>query len=156
MRLTFTLAALCLLVGGCAGSTHSDGKAVVLATDQMTWQDPPPGLPAGARAALLNGDPGKPEQFTVRMKAPANYLVPPHTHPGDEHVTVISGSIYIGMGATFDQAKATKLGPGGYFVMPKGCQHFAYTREESVIQIHGVGPWGITYVDPKDDPRKVK
>ena len=158
MRLSVLLATVCLMLGGCTGmnSMHSTRDAIVLSPDQIKWEDPPPGLPPGAKAALLEGDPSKPGMFTVRVKAPANYVVPPHTHPADEHVTVLSGSLYVGMGGTFDEMKSTKLPAGGFFVMPTGCQHFAYSREETVIQIHGMGPWGITYVNPNDDPRKAK
>ena len=79
----------------------------------------------------------------------------PHWHPAVEHVTVISGTFYMGMGDKFKEKKAKKLTPGGFAAMEIGSRHYAFTKNEpSIIQLHGMGPWGITYVNPKDDPRK--
>jgi len=88
-----------------------------------------------------------------RLKLPAEYVIAPHTHPAVEHVTVISGSLYMGMGDTVDKAASTRLPAGGFAVMPIGVQHYAWTAEATTIQLHGIGPWGITYVNPADDPR---
>jgi anti-sigma factor ChrR (cupin superfamily) len=88
------------------------------------------------------------------LKAPAGYKVPPHTHPNDENVTVISGTFNIGMGGTFDEKNGQALKVGGFVHMPKGMQHFAWSTDETIIQLHGMGPQGIIYVNPADDPRK--
>ena len=88
------------------------------------------------------------------MKAPAGYKVAPHVHPNDENVTVLSGMFHIGFGDKFDESKAHVVKPGGFLLVPKGVQHFAWASQETVIQLHGLGPHSITYVDPADDPRK--
>jgi quercetin dioxygenase-like cupin family protein len=128
-------------------------RHVELSPSELVWGDGPASLPKGAKAVLLEGDPAKPGPFTMRVKLPANYKIPPHWHPGIEHVTVLSGSFYMGLGEVFDESKARKLPSGGFAVMEIGTRHFAFTREASVVQLHGMGPWGITYVNAADDPR---
>ena len=130
---------------------------VLVNTAELKWVDGPPSLPAGAKMAVIEGDPKAPNAlFTARFKLPAKYKIMPHFHPADEHVTVISGTFNMGTGDTFDAKKATALTAGGFAVMPKDHRHFAFTKGETVIQVHGVGPWGITYVNPADDPRTPK
>jgi quercetin dioxygenase-like cupin family protein len=126
---------------------------VMLTPSDMEWADGPASLPRGAKIAVIEGDPTSAGAFTMRLKVPAGYQIPPHFHPQIEHVTVISGSFYMGLGERFDKARSTKLPEGGFAVMAIGTRHFAWTDEEAVIQVHGVGPWGITYVDPATDPR---
>ena len=113
-----------------------------------------PALPAGAEAAVLYGDPAKEGQFALRIKLPGGYHVPPHTHPVDENVTVISGKFQLGMGETADQSKADALPAGSFSSLPPGMAHYVYTDEETVIQINTMGPWGLEYINPDDDPRK--
>ena len=125
---------------------------LVMAND-IAWADAPPVLPAGAKIAVLEGDPAKPGPFTLRIQFPASYRIAPHTHPADEHVTVISGTFARGMGSTFDESKLEELGPGGFAMMKTGMQHFAWSKDGAVVQLHGIGPWGLTYVNPADDPR---
>jgi hypothetical protein len=131
---------------------HPAGHIMILPTN-LTWTDGPASLPQGIRATVLEGDPTKAGPFTMRLKLPANYKVPPHWHPAIEHVTVLSGSFYMGLGEVFDESKAKMLPVGGFTAMAIGVRHFAFTKEESMIQLHGIGPWGITYVNPTDDPR---
>jgi quercetin dioxygenase-like cupin family protein len=90
----------------------------------------------------------------MRLKLPKDYAIPPHTHPKPEIVTVISGTFKVGMGDTADKSKATALAAGGFFAFPPGMTHFAFTDEETVIQLNSTGPWALTYVNPKDDPRQ--
>ena len=92
--------------------------------------------------------------FTFRLKLPADYKIPAHWHPAIEHVTVISGTFNMGTGDKLDATKTKALSAGSVAIMPPKTNHFAWTKEETVVQVHGVGPWGITYVDPADDPRK--
>ena len=127
---------------------------VLLTPADLKWVEGPPSLPPGAKVALVEGDPKAANAlFTMRIKLPANYKVMPHFHPADEHVTVISGAFWMGMGNKFDPAQTKELPPGAFAVMPVGHHHFAMTKIETEIQVHGVGPWGITYVNPSDDPR---
>ena len=133
---------------------HQPDHIILVPTD-FTWMDGPASLPKGVKSAVVEGDPTKAGPFTMRLKFPANYKVPPHWHPALEHVTVISGSFHMGLGEVFDESKATKLPIGGFAVMAIGTRHFAFTKEEATIQLHGIGPWGITYVNPADDPRNI-
>jgi quercetin dioxygenase-like cupin family protein len=137
-----------------APSSGEQGTHVVLAPTELKWGDAPPGMPKGAKATVLEGDPSKPGPFTVRLEMPPGYQVKPHWHPGIEHVTVLSGELYMGTGEKFDMAKAKALPAGGFAVMPIKHLHYAFTKDQkSIIQLHGIGPWGITYVNPADDPR---
>ena len=122
--------------------------------DDLKWSPAPASLPAGAEVAILEGDPAKEGPFTMRLKLPAGYKIPPHSHPGVEHVTVISGSFAMGTGEKFDEAAAMTMPAGGFALMKIGTKHFATSKDGCVVQVHGVGPWGITYVNPADDPRK--
>ena len=87
---------------------------------------------------------------------PDGYKVPPHWHPTDEHITVISGTFTIGLGDAWDDSKLNTLGAGGYAKMPKTHHHYAGAKGETIIQIQGPGPFAITYLNPNDDPRKTK
>ena len=141
-----------------ASSTATAPQAMLLdhilvkAAD-IRWVNAPPALPAGAKVAVLEGDPSKPGPFTMRIMVPAKYRIPPHHHPADEHVTVLSGNFSMGMGGTFDEKALTKLPAGGFAMMRAGTPHFAWSKDGAVIQLHGIGPWGLTYVNPQDDPR---
>jgi len=120
----------------------------------VKWNDGPAALPSGAKFAVIEGDPSKAGPFTMRIKLPADYKIPPHWHPAVEHVTVLEGSFNMGLGETFDASKATELPVGGFAVMQIGTRHFAFTKAGGTVQVHGVGPWGVNYVNPADDPRK--
>jgi quercetin dioxygenase-like cupin family protein len=135
---------------------HKEGGIEILPVDKIVWKTGPPSLPKGAQIAVLEGDPGKEGPFVFRVKVPDGYRVPPHTHPKTERVTVISGIFNIGMGESFDE-KATKAMPAGtYGYWEAGMTHFVWTKGETVVQFHGMGPWSIQYVNPKDDPRNQK
>ena len=120
-----------------AGGEHGEHR--MIAIDESTWQAAPPGLPPGSQIAVLEGDPSKAGLFAMRAKLPANYKIPPHYHPADEHVTVISGALFMGGGDRLDEGKSKELGVGGFALMPAGLHHFAWTKEETVIQVHGSG-----------------
>lgn len=127
-----------------------------LTTADLQWAEPPPGLPAGAKLAVLEGDPTKKGPFTVRLQMPDGYRVMPHTHPTAEKVTIISGSTFLGMGPKFDEAAARQMEPGAFAILPAGMQHFAFAKGETIVQISGKGPFAIKYMNPADDPRQVK
>jgi len=129
---------------------------VVLNHADLKWGNSPPGLPTGAKLAVLAGDPNMKGLFMVRLQTPAGYKVLPHTHPTAEHITVISGTINIGTGDKLDEAAGKELGAGGYMSMPAGMKHYAWTPAETIIQVHGMGPFVINYVNPTDDPRSAK
>ena len=120
----------------------------------MKWGPAPAVFPAGARMAVLQGDPGKSEPFTVRIEFPKGYKLAPHTHPTDENVTVISGVVRLGMGDTMDAAKMMTLKSGGFVTAGANMSHYAMAKTRSVVQVHAMGPFALTYVNPKDDPTK--
>lgn len=127
---------------------------VALATDDLEWVDAPPVLPPGARIAILEGNPRVANQlFTIRLRIPANYRIAPHYHPADERLTVISGTFQLAHGERFDRTALKSYPAGSYVAIPAGMAHFAATSTETIIQLTGIGPWDIVYLDPRDDPR---
>ena len=116
----------------------------------------PAALPPGAKMAVLEGDPTKEGPFVVRFQFPEGYHIPPHTHPKTERVTVISGTLYLATGEALDRVSAKKLSAGSFGYWPAGMKHTAWSEGETVIQLHGIGPWQINYVNPADDPRNAK
>ena len=132
----------------------SERSHVMLLPGEMKWSDGPASLPPGAKFVVIEGDPAKAGLFTMRASLPANYTIQAHWHPAFEHVTVISGTFMMGLGDKFDGKKLKALSAGGFAVMPPKTTHFAMTKVETVIQLHGMGPWAINYVNPADDPRK--
>ncbi|MDF2975032.1 MAG: hypothetical protein K0R61_5482 [Microvirga sp.] len=127
---------------------------VMVNPGDVTWKDGPPSLPKGAQMSVLYGDPGKDGIFVMRLKFPASYKIPAHTHPVDEVVTVVSGEFNIGMGAKADPAQMKAINAGGVIAMAPGTQHYVQVNQETVVQLSTRGPWGIAYVNPADDPRK--
>ena len=139
-----------------AQMTHMSADHIMVMPDSIKWVDAPPSLPTGAKVAVIEGDPKAAGLFTMRIKLPANYNIMPHSHPADEHVTVIEGTFYMGLGETFDVKAAKEIPQGGFAVMVTGTRHYAFTKKECIVQIHGMGPWGIIYVNAADDPRNKK
>jgi len=132
-------------------ATWADTHTMVDPKD-LKWEENA-ALP-GAKVAVLEGPLDQATPFIIRFKFPANYKVPAHWHPNIEHVTVLSGTLYMGTGDKLDMAKGHPIATGGVLIMPAKTNHFGWTTEETVVQVHGVGPWGVTFVDPADDPRK--
>jgi quercetin dioxygenase-like cupin family protein len=129
-----------------------DHHAAVQA-EALKWSQPA-AYAQGAELAVVKGDPTKEGMYVVRLCVPAGYRIPAHTHPNDENVTVLSGSFNIGTGDKLDEKKGELIKAGGYSFVAKGMTHYAWFTEPTVIQLHGMGPQGITYVNPADDPRK--
>jgi quercetin dioxygenase-like cupin family protein len=152
-----TLAALAAtLVLACAGAPAAwcqPGTHVMITPDELKWTDVP-SLPAGAKVAVIEGPLSEAVPFTFRLKFPANYQIPAHWHPAIEHVTVISGVLNMGMGDKLDRSGTKALSAGSAAIMPPKSNHFVWNDGETVVQIHGVGPWSINYINPADDPRK--
>ena len=153
--LTSALLSMGLIALAAPPSAHAqpiEHHKMVLAAD-LKWDDVP-SLPPGAKIAVIEGPMNQAVPFTVRLSFPANYRIPAHLHPAVERVTVLSGEFFMGIGDRLDPEKSTGLKAGGVMIMAAGTRHFAWTREATVVQLHGTGPWGITYLDPNDDPRK--
>ena len=137
-----------------APSSAPAAHHTIVTAGDLKWGPAPPGLPPGAEAAVLSGDPGQTGPFVIRAKFPDGYSVPPHFHPTDENVTVLSGSLAVGTGDKLDPAAAKTLAAGDFVKMPKAMHHFAIAKGVTTIQVHGMGPFAVTYVNPNDDPRK--
>ena len=149
--LALALAALGPTAAWAEDPSHAD-HIVVLPTD-LKWEDNKSN-PPGAKIAVIEGPPDEAVPFTFRVKFPADYKVPAHWHPALEHVTVLSGTYNFGTGDKFDKEKTKALPPGSTVINQPKTNHFLWTSEETVIQVHGVGPQDIIYVNPEDDPRK--
>jgi len=119
----------------------------------VQWIEGPKSIPAGAQLAALEGDPSKDGPFVMRLKLPDGYKIPAHTHPKVERLTVISGTFHIVMGDDLDPKKATKMPAGSFGYWAPGMKHVVWADGETVVQLHGIGPWSINYVNPADDPR---
>jgi hypothetical protein len=146
-----------LLAAGCAVA------AVALAAEEQVppagtiqadaaglhWVPAPPSMPPGTRIAVLEGDPASDGLFSLRLRVPAGAKLPPHWHPRDERVTVLSGRVGVGFGDHFDQSRLRYFGAGGYYVNPAESRHFVYFPEASEVQITGLGPWQVHPLPPK-------
>ncbi len=125
--------------------------------DQIKWGPAPPFVQPGAQMAVLEGDPGASAgDFTVRIKMPDGYKIAPHTHPNRENVTVLSGTLKVGMGDQFDASKMMSFGAGSFAYLDPSMHHYAAASGETVIQIHGMSPLKINYINPADDPSMKK
>jgi len=148
----FAIGVLCAIgvhaAQACAADDH-----MMMTANELKWA-PSAALPAGAQIAVIEGPLSEPAPFIARVKFPANTKVPGHWHSAIEHVTVLSGVMHMGTGDKLDTSKTRAFGPGSVTIMQPGTRHFAWFGEETIIQLHGVGPWTVTYVDPADDPRK--
>lgn len=154
MKKLFLTAAVAILLSPFAGFAADDHVAVT--PDQLKWGPAPPNFPKGAEFAIVSGDATKEGNYVLRIKTPAGYKVPAHTHPNDENVTVLSGNFNVGMGPKLDEGKGTAMKAGSFFKAPKGMQHYAWCSSDGpcMIQLHGTGPQTLVYVDAANDPHK--
>ncbi|HEY7758570.1 MAG TPA: cupin domain-containing protein [Burkholderiales bacterium] len=137
----------------CVIPSYAADKYSVTPASELQWADTGPQFP-NTHVVILNGDPGKKNVVALRWRCPSNYKFLPHTHPGTERVTVLSGTILLAIGEKYESAKLTEVGAGGYFVIPAKAPHYGECVEETVLEIHTPGPLGTTYVNPADDPSK--
>jgi quercetin dioxygenase-like cupin family protein len=147
-----------ILSGGGFLTVAAQKAHVSQTLQEAQWGPAPPMLPAGAQIAVLAGDPSKPAAYAVRLKFPANYAIPAHSHPTDENVVVVSGAFIVGMGDKLAKGAASNqtLPVGGFSMLPAGMNHFAYTAQETTIVLFGQGPVDFKYVNPSDDPRNAR
>ncbi len=135
-----------------AGPVWAAEYTAVMPPD-IKWQDAP-SIGPGAKTAVIDGDPKSSGPFVMRLKAPPKTTIKVHTHPTTENVTILSGTLYFAASDKFDPKLAKPFGPGSYCSIEKGKPMFAYTKDKEVIaQLHGNGPWGITYLEPKDSKK---
>jgi hypothetical protein len=137
-----------------AFGADATNEAVFIDPGKIQWQDAPPTLPRGAKIAVLSGDPGKDGPFVIRLRTPAGYKIPPHWHTQAEYLTIISGGFYFGSGDKPNKADEHALKAGAFHYLPAKAQHYAYTKETTVVQVQGNGPFDINYVNDADDPQK--
>ena len=151
MKLRIFVLALTLVAGFFAGQTASAQNAFT--PDEIKFGPAPPFLPPGAQLAVLEGDPmAATGDFTIRLKMPDGYKVAPHTHPNRENVTVLSGTLKVGMGDQFVVAKMASFKAGSFAYLDPNMHHYAMASGETVIQIHGMSPVKFNYINPEDDP----
>lgn len=120
----------------------------------IKWGPAPAVFRPGAQMAVLQGDPSKPEPFIVRLRFPNGYEIAPHTHPTDEHITVIDGTFRVGMGTKFVEAKLVALPTGAFVTAPALHAHYAKAQGLTTVQVNAVGPFALTYVNPSDAPKQ--
>jgi mannose-6-phosphate isomerase-like protein (cupin superfamily) len=148
----FAMVTLCALV-----AVQPSVAQNAFTPDQVKFGPAPPSLPSGAQLAVLEGDPmASSGDFTVRLKMPDGYKIAPHTHPARENVTVLSGTLKVGMGDQFDGSKMMSFGAGSFAYLDPSMHHYAAASGETVIQIHGPSPLKINYINPADDPTPKK
>lgn len=162
-RCAWTMAAgvaalLCGSSQGMAQDNHGqDSQGMVSFPDgaSVVYQPGPPNLPKGTQISMVSGDPAKPGPFVLRIKAPANTVIAPHTHSEAETLTILAGSIYHQHGTTLNKAAGQHLKAGGFVFLPKDMPHALWTTAEPVeLQVNGSGPFGLNYINPADDPSR--
>jgi anti-sigma factor ChrR (cupin superfamily) len=153
--ITFALVALLAFVCLRPDVVEAQGSsaapaAVTVTPDAVKWNP----LVPGVQISALAGDSSKPGPYTVRLKFSDGARVAAHWHPEDENVTVLQGTFLAGMGEKYDTASLRQFPTGSFILMPKEMRHFATARGETIVQLHGNGPFVINYVNPADDPSK--
>jgi quercetin dioxygenase-like cupin family protein len=151
-------AAIAFTLAGCepgpgVANTTPPPDTVIVPAAEVDWQPAPPALEEGAEIAVLDGDPAEEGPFTIRLRMPDGYIIAPHSHPHFERVTVIEGTLLLGLSEELDLETAEALPAGSYFYLPPELPHFAIARGQTVIQVSANGPFAAEYVDPADDPR---
>lgn len=151
--LAFTVLAPSVALAQSSAHPSMASDHMMATPDEFKWVDIP-SLPPGAKLAVIEGPLNQAGPITFRLRLPANYQIPAHWHPAIEHVTVISGTFNMGAGDKLDRAKTKALTAGSVAIMQPKTNHFAWNKDETIVQVHGIGPWGVTYVNSDDDPRK--
>ena len=151
--IAMVLATSALLAPATGADSQTQPDHVMMMPNDLKWADVP-SLPPGAKFAVIEGPLNAAVPFTMRLKFPANYKIPAHWHPAIEHVTVLSGTLNMGVGDKLDTTKSQVLPMGSVAIMQPKTHHFVWTKEGAIVQVHGVGPWAINYLNPADDPRK--
>jgi quercetin dioxygenase-like cupin family protein len=152
MRLPFLVVALSVAALVLFAAQPSQAQNA-FTPDQVKYGPAPPFLSPGAQFAVLEGDPmAASGDFTIRLKMPDGYKIAPHTHPHRENVTVLSGTFKVGMGDQFDAGKLMTFNAGSFAYLDPSMHHYGVTSGETVLQIHGMSPLQINYINPADDP----
>lgn len=136
-----------LLLAACGSQPQSAPRSTViqLDTQEVVYRPGPTTMPPGVELAVLEGNPAQAGLFTVRLRVPAGFVLEPHTHPQDERVTVIEGTVVVGFGPVLQPEKARTLGAGAYYLNPPGVVHYVLSPQGATIQITGQGPWRVDF-----------
>jgi hypothetical protein len=172
MRTTFMLLAALGLLPACGGGadrtadrepgaaadqpqtdTMATATADTASEGGLTWGPAPPGLPTGSRAAVVSGDPTKAGPFTIRVDMPPDYAIRPHYHPTSEELRLIEGTLHLGHGTKWDEKAMKAMAPDKPVTIGVKEPHYLHAASRVVLEVQSTGPFAITYVDPKDDPR---
>jgi hypothetical protein len=147
----FAFALLAATPAFAADASKAKPEAMSINAAEIKWGPAPPDLPKGAEIAVLHGDPSKKAPFTLRLKMPAGFKIPPHWHSNDEYLTILAGTLILHMGDTMD-APSTNLAIGGFHFLPGKMHHAAEAKGETIVQLDGMGPFDIHYLNPADNP----
>ena len=153
-RVVASFACALLYLAGSSSRVLAQEHHTVVPADKVQWNPAPPILPPGAQLAVLEGNPGAKGPIVMRLKFPADYVVPPHWHSMAERITVISGTFNIGDGDAVDRKASKSLTAGGFLSLPAKMHHYAWVKAPTVVQINLEGPFDLFYVNPADDPQK--
>ena len=129
-------------------------NAQTMKGDSLQWGPAPAVFPAGAKLAVVRGDPFKAGMFTIELSMPDGYRIPPHSHPTDESIQVKQGTFVFGMGDSFDAAKTRSMMVGDTGTVRAGMHHYASAKGATIVAVTAMGPFALTYVNPSDDPQK--
>jgi len=154
LRLGTTLSLAAVILSSPAASAFAQGTKegqIFISPEDIQWASAPPSMPKGAKIAVLQGDPGKPGPFVMRLMVPPGYKIAPHWHTQDESLTVISGTLYFGAGDKVETSKAHTVTPGSFHYLSGKDHHYLVAKSEAVIQINGNGPFDVTYVNAGPD-----
>jgi len=152
-RFTVRLTTLVLGLSLAAPAAFAQTTHILVPADKVQWGPAPPILPPDAQIAVLEGNPAEKGPIVMRLKLPANYIIPAHWHSMTERLTVLSGSFHAGMGDKLDRKASQTLEPGGYVMLPAKMHHFAWTSAPTIVQINLEGPFDLFYVNPADNPQ---
>jgi len=152
---------LSALITSAVQAQHTDMQTpadhVMVLPGDIKWMlDANPAFLPGMKMAVIDGNPSSAGPYTVRLMVPNGYKVMPHFHPTDENITVLKGNFMMGIGDKFNEKDLVGMPEGTYMSMKTGTRHYAMAKGETIIQVHGVGPFTLTYVNPEDDPRNKK
>ena len=153
-RVVASFACALLYLAGSSSRVVAQEHHTVVPVDKVQWNPAPPILPPGAQLAVLEGNPGAKGPIVMRLKLPADYVIPPHWHSMHERITVISGTFNIGNGDAVDRKTSQPLAAGGFLSLPAKMHHYAWVKVPTVVQINLEGPFDLFYVNPADDPQK--
>jgi quercetin dioxygenase-like cupin family protein len=151
--ISLAIAVIAAAAVGSVNCASAQTEHRIVTADMLQWGPAPPSMPKGSQVAVLAGNPGESGLFALQVKFADGYVVPPHWHAQAELVTVLSGRLNVGAGDTLDRSQTQPLGPGGFALMPAKMPHYVWASGETVIQLTGMGPFEITYIDPSNDPR---